>query len=306
VVVKVDYTGLNPVDWKMGAYNFLIKSYPALLGCDYAGEVVAVGEGVTSPAVGDAVWGFAELGRPGTFAEFIEVEAIWAFPQPSNGSKAQASVLGVAALTAALGVWGAIGLGLKGTIATPVTDSPLLLVWGASTTVGLYVSQFASLAGYTVIGVASKKNFDLIKSFGVTHTVDYHDDDAIEQISKIADGSLRYAFDAASAKTATQCAKLVTGTAEAPATVAYIASAPTETPENVNAKFVILAGAQTTPAVSEYLRPFVGETLLPGLEAGTLSYLPVKELEGFPAISEGLGLLQGNKVSGTKLAVKLA
>ena len=54
----------------MGVMGFLVPSWPVVLGCDYAGEVVALGEGVTSPKVGDKVWGFVNLGHAaGTFSE---------------------------------------------------------------------------------------------------------------------------------------------------------------------------------------------------------------------------------------------
>lgn len=55
VLVRVEATALNPVDWKIQAYNFLIQEYPAVLGTDIAGTVVKLGAGVTNVAVGDRV-----------------------------------------------------------------------------------------------------------------------------------------------------------------------------------------------------------------------------------------------------------
>ena len=55
VIVKVEAAGLNPVDWKIQAYNFFVKDYPAVLGTDIAGTVVQLGSGVTNVAVGDKV-----------------------------------------------------------------------------------------------------------------------------------------------------------------------------------------------------------------------------------------------------------
>ena len=55
LVVKIHASALNPVDWKIQAYNFFITEYPAILGTDSAGTVEAVGEGVQNFAKGDRV-----------------------------------------------------------------------------------------------------------------------------------------------------------------------------------------------------------------------------------------------------------
>ena len=58
ILVEIHATALNPVDWKIQAFDFFIKEYPAILGTDAAGIVKAVGEGVTNLAVGDKVYVF--------------------------------------------------------------------------------------------------------------------------------------------------------------------------------------------------------------------------------------------------------
>lgn len=55
VLIKVQSTALNPVDWKIQKYGHLIDGYPAVLGSDIAGDVVEVGEGVTDFKLGDRV-----------------------------------------------------------------------------------------------------------------------------------------------------------------------------------------------------------------------------------------------------------
>lgn len=56
LLVRVQSTALNPVDWKIQAHGGFITEYPAVLGTDSAGTVEAVGTGVTSFAVGDRVY----------------------------------------------------------------------------------------------------------------------------------------------------------------------------------------------------------------------------------------------------------
>ena len=56
ILVKVESTALNPVDWKIQRYDLpFIPGFPAVLGSDSAGYVEAVGEGVTGFQKGDRV-----------------------------------------------------------------------------------------------------------------------------------------------------------------------------------------------------------------------------------------------------------
>lgn len=55
VVVKNKAIAINPVDWKIQDYGAFIQKWPAILGCDVAGEVYEVGEKVTAFKVGDRV-----------------------------------------------------------------------------------------------------------------------------------------------------------------------------------------------------------------------------------------------------------
>lgn len=59
MIVKTKAIALNPTDWKS------IENTPskgAIVGCDYAGIVEEVGNGVTDVKVGDRVAGFARGG----------------------------------------------------------------------------------------------------------------------------------------------------------------------------------------------------------------------------------------------------
>lgn len=85
----------------------------------------------------------------------------------------------------------------------PITTKEPFLIWGGSSSVGLYAIQLASLSGqsplfvtaresvqltwpltgYTVITTASPKNFDLVKSFGASAVYDYNDADTPSKIA---------------------------------------------------------------------------------------------------------------------------
>ena len=63
--------GLNPVDFKtrQGKLRPVVSlKLPAIMGNEFAGDVVAVGSGVTQFAVGDKVYARVAKGRMGAFA----------------------------------------------------------------------------------------------------------------------------------------------------------------------------------------------------------------------------------------------
>ena len=57
VIIKNHAIAINPVDWKVQATGFFIRenSWPVVLGCDVAGEIVEVGSDVKGFKVGDRV-----------------------------------------------------------------------------------------------------------------------------------------------------------------------------------------------------------------------------------------------------------
>lgn len=55
---------------------------------------------------------------------------------------------------------------------SPSKDGEPILVWGGSTSVGLYALQLLKASGYTPISVSSPKNFDLVKKFGAAAVFD--------------------------------------------------------------------------------------------------------------------------------------
>jgi NADPH:quinone reductase-like Zn-dependent oxidoreductase len=57
IVVKNAAIAINPLDWHMQDSGVFIQQWPAIVGCDVAGEVYEVGEGVDSFKKGDRVIG---------------------------------------------------------------------------------------------------------------------------------------------------------------------------------------------------------------------------------------------------------
>ena len=70
----------------------------------------------------------------------------------------------------------------------------------------MFVIQLAAASGLDVITTASPQNFDLLKSFGAQHVLDYTSPTVIEDISKLTHGRLEYIFDCHSTDNSTQTA----------------------------------------------------------------------------------------------------
>jgi len=87
LLVHLKAAGVNPIDTKIRTRGvFVPEGLPAVLGCDGAGVVEAVGERVSRFKPGDEVW-FCHggLGGPeGNYAEYALVDERIAQPKPSN------------------------------------------------------------------------------------------------------------------------------------------------------------------------------------------------------------------------------
>ena len=168
VLVKIVAAAANPLDWhRMRADPFLVRLNDGFLrpkdprlGADMAGLVAAVGSRVTAFKVGDEV--FSEIGG-GAFAEYVCVKEKSLVHKPANLSFAQAAAVPVAGFTALQ------GLRDKGRI----QKGQKVLVNGASGGVGTFAVQIAKAWGTEVTAVCSGRNFELVRSIGADHAIDY-------------------------------------------------------------------------------------------------------------------------------------
>jgi NADPH:quinone reductase-like Zn-dependent oxidoreductase len=70
------------------------------------------------------------------------------------------------------------------------------LIYGGSTSVGLFALQLAKAMGYKVVTTASPHSFDLVKQYGADEVVDYHDGKAAsEKIKEITGGGVKLGLD---------------------------------------------------------------------------------------------------------------
>ena len=141
VLVEVAYCGCNFADTMMrkGTYPHP-KGYPIVAGIEIAGRVAAVGPEVTTLAIGDRVAAFSE--EAGGFAEFCVVPAERCVTLPD----AVGFDLGASFMVQGLTAWHMLHTVSK----TDPGDTLLIHAIGGG--VGLFLTQFAVMAGARVIG----------------------------------------------------------------------------------------------------------------------------------------------------------
>ncbi|GAA5830697.1 hypothetical protein JCM5353_004091 [Sporobolomyces roseus] len=184
ILVKNQAIALNPTDWKVSSDRDFVSPKGALLGCDFAGIVDTVAEGVTNVSVGDRVAGFVHGGRwedSGSFAEYVKTGStlVWKVPESVSWEEAAASG-GIAPLTAVQALYMRLKLNLP---SNPSKDDTPVLVWGGSSSVGLFAIQLLKLSGYKVVAVASEKNWPLLKSLGADSLYSYAESDVTSRIA---------------------------------------------------------------------------------------------------------------------------
>jgi NADPH2:quinone reductase len=178
VVVRVRAAGVNFADtaFRRGKY-FVRPRFPQIPGMELAGEVAALGEGVSGLAVGDRVMGFGN----GCYAELATARADDLFPIPAGLDFAVAAALPVQGLTAhhCLGLAGRLAKGER------------VLVHAAAGGVGTLAVQLAKRFGAAqVIATAgSAEKLDLARSLGADVGIDYKQTDLVAAVKDATGGN---------------------------------------------------------------------------------------------------------------------
>jgi NADPH2:quinone reductase len=175
--IKQHASGLNFIDtyFRSGMYP---APTPFVCGNEGAGEVTAVGPGVSDFKVGDRVAYVAALG--GYSAERV-LPAERAVKLPDGISYEQAAGMMLKGMTAEYLVQRTF----------KVEKGHTILMHAAAGGVGLILGQWASHIGATVIGtVGSKEKADLAKKNGYHHTIMYRDEDFVARVKDITKGAL--------------------------------------------------------------------------------------------------------------------
>jgi NADPH:quinone reductase-like Zn-dependent oxidoreductase len=175
VLVRVLAASINAADWHVlrGKPLFsratlgLLRPKHQILGVDIAGQVEAVGGGVTRFTAGDEVYANLLDHGYGGFAEYASVPVAVASLKPVKLSFEEAAAVPMAATTALQ------GLGRHGDL----QPAHKVLINGASGGVGSFAVQLVKASGAEVTAVTSTRNLELVRSLGADQVIDYGNED---------------------------------------------------------------------------------------------------------------------------------
>jgi NADPH2:quinone reductase len=179
VLVRVRVSGVNPSDVKSRRGRPL--AWPRIVPhSDGAGVIEAVGAGVSPSRVGERVWLWnGQWQRPfGTAAQFVALPAAQAVSLPAAVDFAAGACLGIPALTA-----------VHAANLVDPANGKTLLVTGAASSVGHYVTQIAAARGARVIGTASAERTAHARKAGATHVIDYKQDHVAGRVAELTGGT---------------------------------------------------------------------------------------------------------------------
>lgn len=167
ILVRVQAAGVNPIDYKMrsGAVQAIFPlTFPAILGSDFAGVVVEVGEGVKHITVGEHVYGTAASEKGGAYAQYAIARGGEVGHKPGALTAVEAASVPVVAMTAwqALHQAARIGRGDK------------VLIHGAAGGVGMYAIQFARQVGCHIVALSTHEHTSLLRELGADTVLDYN------------------------------------------------------------------------------------------------------------------------------------
>jgi NADPH:quinone reductase-like Zn-dependent oxidoreductase len=164
VLVKVEAAGVGPWDgWIRAGKSALPQPLPLTLGSDLAGEVVAVGPGVSRPHAGEQVYGVTNPQFVGAYAEYALASAAMISSKPSSLTYIEAASVPVISVTAWQALFDQAQLKAGQTV----------VIHGAAGNVGSYAVQLARRAGVQTIATVATDDIPFVRDLGANTVIDY-------------------------------------------------------------------------------------------------------------------------------------
>ncbi|MEU2026532.1 NADP-dependent oxidoreductase [Streptomyces sp. NPDC016469] len=195
VRVRVQYASLNPLDWQVadGSAGELApapRTFPFVVGVDYAGRVDMIGGGENRFRVGDRVFGRAGVADAcGSYGEYLCVPQDSAIALVPRGLDARAAAALPSAGMAAAQILEAVAL----------RGHETLLVVGAAGGVGCCLTQLARARDVRVIAAVRGDERSRMGSLGAAASVDLTDGPPAEALRRACPDGIDALADLASA-----------------------------------------------------------------------------------------------------------
>lgn len=178
VLVEVYAASINPFDWKVleGYTKEYIKlEFPAVMGGDFAGSIVALGENVTEFKVGDEVFGQAAVfgGGTGAFAEFLAANVGKIAKKPQNIDFLKAASLPLVGVSALQAIETHIKLKKAHAPVETSAGKQKILIHGGAGGIGSIAIQLAKALGAYVATTVSSRDVEFARSLGADEVIDF-------------------------------------------------------------------------------------------------------------------------------------
>lgn len=189
VLVRIIAAGINPIDTKLRSRGLYCGKPPAILGCDGAGIVEAIGTNVSRFEPGDAVYYcYGGLGQTaGNYAEYIAVPEPYVAQKPDSLDFMDAAAAPLVLITA----WEALF------DRAHIQSGQHVYIAGGAGGVGHVAIQLAKLAGcHVATSVSSDEKADVVRELGADLIIHYRSQDVAEALLAWTDGTgVDVAFD---------------------------------------------------------------------------------------------------------------
>lgn len=182
MLVRLKAAGINPIDTKVRrnpeAHPIRL---PAVLGCDGAGVVQAIGPGVKDFNPGDEVY-FSRCpahGRGGNYAEYSVVDARYTARKPSSLSFIEAAAAPLVLITA----WESLFDRAR------LQQGQYVLIHAGAGGVGHVAVQLAKYAGAMVCTTISADKIAFVQQLGADKTILYKEEDFVPAVLTWTEGN---------------------------------------------------------------------------------------------------------------------
>lgn len=161
----------------------LYSDPPAHMGNDFSGVVVNVHDAQQDFAVGDEVYGMTSASHGGAWAEYVKVTTEEVSKKPANLSWEEAAALPMCAMTADQALF------THAKLEAQAQKPKRVLITGASGSVGIFLVQFANIAGHHTIAASGSnaRNETFLRSLGASETIEYGALPSIEPVDVVID-----------------------------------------------------------------------------------------------------------------------
>jgi NADPH:quinone reductase len=180
VLIRAVAASVNPPDVSIIKGTPFSPILPAVLGCDVAGIVEAVGDGVTGFTPGDEVFGCVGgvRGSGGTLAEYVLADGRLLARKPQTLTMREAAALPLVAITAQEGIDRA-----------GVSSGHHVLIHGGTGGVGHIAVQIATARGAKVATTVSARSLATALHIGAATAIDYRAESVEAYVERLTRGA---------------------------------------------------------------------------------------------------------------------